>query len=359
MRDPGLPLTLVHAAAPAPGRAIEVAPGVHWLRMPLPFALDHINLWLLDDDDGWTAIDTGVATDATRAAWTDAFEHVLAGRPIRRVLCTHMHPDHVGLAAWLCERFDAPLWMTLGEYAMARVSSAHLPGTDGAAQIAHFVKHGIDEAMRDALAARGAHFPSLAPRIPTAYRRIVDGERIRIGAHTWRVIVGRGHSPEHASLFCEALDVLISGDMLLPRISTNVSVWALEPDGDPLGMFLDSIAAFKTLPADVLVLPSHGLPFKGAHTRVDQLIAHHEARLAEVIDACRAQSRTAAEIVPVLFKRALDAHQMSFALGEALAHLHRARAIGALFRKPPDSLSGAQVARWTANNEASVRSARH
>jgi glyoxylase-like metal-dependent hydrolase (beta-lactamase superfamily II) len=312
---------------PAIGAVHPLAPGLGWLRMPLPFALDHINLWLIEDErdgrPGWSAVDCGVATDATRAAWEQVFADGMAGRALLRVIATHCHPDHVGLSDWLCRRFDAPFWATTGEYGFARMMSAALPGVDGTAAIPHFERHGlVDPALREQMSVRRNYYPSLVPAVPHAYTRMQDCDRIAIGAHRWRVITGFGHSPEHAALYCDDLKVLISGDMVLPRISTNVSVFAVEPEGNPLQLYLDSLAKFRELPADTLVLPSHGRPFRGLHTRITQLRDHHSARLAEVMQAAVVPV-SAVDIVPVMFRRPLDAHQLSFALGEALAHLHK------------------------------------
>ena len=295
--------------------------------MPLPFALDHINLWLINDQreglPGWCAVDCGVATDATRDAWEQVFATGMEGLGLLRVLATHCHPDHVGLSAWLCDRFDASFWATAGEYGFARMMSAGLPGVDGTAAIPHFERHGlVDPVLREKMGERRNYYPSLVPAVPQAYTRLQDGQQVRIGEQHWRVITGFGHSPEHASLYCEALKVLISGDMVLPRISTNVSVFAIEPEGNPLQQYLDSLGKFSDLPADTLVLPSHGRPFRGLHTRISQLREHHCARLAEVMQACRVP-QSAVDIVPVMFRRPLDAHTLTFALGEALAHLHK------------------------------------
>jgi glyoxylase-like metal-dependent hydrolase (beta-lactamase superfamily II) len=317
---------------PATGALQRIAPGVFWLRMPLPFALDHINLWLLNDafgaasdqrTGGWTVIDCGVATDATRAAWETVFDTGLAGAPIQRVLATHCHPDHVGLAYWLCERWQAPLWMTTGEYGFARMMSAALPGVDGTAALPHFRRHGLqDAALQEQIAGRKSYYPSLVPDMPACYTRMQDGQMVAIGGQLWRVITGFGHAPEHAALYCAELGTLISGDMVLPRISTNVSVFAIEPEANPLQLYLDSLGKFADLPEQTLVLPSHGKPFRGLHTRIRQLREHHAARLAEVMQAC-VQWQTASDIVPLMFRRALDVHQLGFALGEALAHLHQ------------------------------------
>jgi glyoxylase-like metal-dependent hydrolase (beta-lactamase superfamily II) len=328
-------------ALPDPGAKREIAPGIFWIRKPLPFALDHINLWLLadrfDGRDGWTVVDCGIASDTTRGLWRQVIDDALDGLPIVRIVCTHTHPDHLGNAAWLQRQMPAdrtpPLWMTTGEYAMGRVLQAALPGTDGPGIVAHYQAHGLtDPVYTQALRERTGHFAKMVPDMPTSYRRIVDGEAIAIGDDTWRVITGFGHSPEHAALYAERANVLISGDMLLPRISTNVSVHALEPEANPVQQFVDSIGRFLPLPRDALVLPSHGRPFQQMHRRVEQLREHHDARLAEVLEHC-ATPRTAADVVPVLFKRALDTHQIFFAFGEALAHLHALWYAGSLVRE--------------------------
>lgn len=325
-----------HAAPPAPGTAIEVAPGVHWLRMALPFQLDHINLWLLEDgtpqEPGWTLIDTGLGNEATREVWETIFAGGIGGRPVRRVLVTHYHPDHAGNAAWICQRFDAQLWMTRGEYLTVHAARHGAAGYSTAAQIALFLANGLDQARGDALLKRGDLYRKLVPDFPFSHRRLLEGEEIQIGGRSWRVMVGYGHAPEHASLHCQALNVLVSGDMLLPRISTNVAVRPVDPWSNPLRMFLDSIRRYRALPADLLVLPSHGLPFRGAHARIAQLEAHHEERLAELQAACSASPRSAAEVLEVLFRRKLDDGQIFFAMGEAIAHLHYLYYAGRLAR---------------------------
>jgi glyoxylase-like metal-dependent hydrolase (beta-lactamase superfamily II) len=313
---------------PAFGGKLEVAPGVFWLRMPLPFALDHINLWLLRDvfrgQSGWTLIDCGISSDAVRGHWDTLIAQELEGLPIVRVLCTHHHPDHVGLAGMLTERFAAPLWMTLGEYTVGRILSVIMPGSDPQATYKHYLRNGMqDSPQLDALKVRSSsHFPSLVPSMPQRFRRILDHEDIAIGDRTWRVIIGTGHSHEHAALHCEAEDLLISGDMVLPRISTNVSVFDMEPEANPLTWFLDSLGRFEPCAQDTLVLPSHGRPFRGLHRRIAQLRAHHAERLTVIEAACRERPRHGAESVKIIFGREFDAHQMMFALGESLAHLH-------------------------------------
>jgi glyoxylase-like metal-dependent hydrolase (beta-lactamase superfamily II) len=288
--------------------------------MPLPFQLDHINLWLLEEGDGWTLVDCGIGNEQTRALWAQLFEGRV--KAARRVLLTHYHPDHAGNAAWLCERFGAELWTTQGEYLTAHAVRASSAGYTKEAVLSVFRRNGLAESLYASMAGGGNRYAALVPEFPHSYRRIIEGDRLRIGAHEWRAIVGHGHAPEHLSLHCEELNVLIAGDMLLSTISTNVSVWSIDPEGDPLRLFLDSIERYLELPADVLVLPSHGKPFRGAHERVAQLKAHHAARLDELARALGEAPRSAGELLGLLFRRKLDAHQTFFAMGEAIAHLH-------------------------------------
>jgi len=335
-----LPPTMLYPSptVPLPGTVIEVSPGVRWLRMPLPFALDHINLWLLDDEiggaRGWTAIDTGYGSETTRALWETHLAENLEGRPLLRVLATHYHPDHLGNAAWLLERVarpDALLWATQSEFQTAHLVWNQLTQYRMADNAAFFARHGMPQTDAGAHAARGNHYRKGVPELPAQYRRIRAGERIRIGGRDWHVIVGLGHAPEHASLHCADTGVLISGDMLLPKISTNVSVWANEPDGDPLRLFLDSIHRYNELPDDTLVLPSHGLPFVGIPARVQALEFHHRDRLSE-LEAAAVQPVSAFDVVPVLFRRKLDIQQQFFAMGEAIAHLNHSWHAGRLAR---------------------------
>ena len=306
---------------PAPGGTQEVAPGVHWVRMPLQFALDHINLWLLDEGDSWTIVDTGLAVDDIKRHWEEVLATRCAGKPVKRILATHCHPDHLGLASWLERETGAPVWITQGELLTSYAWFHQLPNHDLPGMVEFFRRHGLDRARREALAGRGPTYRGRVDLLPTSYCRMFEGDVIRIGRHDWRVIVGYGHSPEHASLHCAELGVLISGDMLLPRISTNVSAYSSNPDGNPLKLFLDSIERYTELPPDTLVLPSHGRPFRGAHARVAQLQAHHRERCEALVAACDTP-KSACELIPTLFRRELDEHQTMFAMGESIAHLN-------------------------------------
>lgn len=322
MAPDSAPLLFPHDAPPDPGTTIEVAPGIHWLRMPLPFALDHINLWLLEDGDGWTIVDCGIARDETKELWGRHFDaKALKGpRGVKRVIVTHFHPDHVGLAGWLCEELGAELWMTQTEWLMAQALSVDERNHIHGHRVGFYRAHGLDEDWLSQFADRGEPYRTRVAPVPSVFRRIQAGERIAIGGREWEVIIGRGHAPEHACLFSREAGVLISGDIVLPKITPNVSVWPSQPEADPLGEYLGCLEQFFDLPADTLVLPSHRLPFHGLHSRIQALKDHHDERLADVVRALD-QPRPAAEILPVLFRRKLDLHQLGFAIGEAIAHL--------------------------------------
>jgi glyoxylase-like metal-dependent hydrolase (beta-lactamase superfamily II) len=312
---------------PAKGETLEVAPGVRWIRMGLPFALDHINLWLMADEidgrKGWTVVDCCITHEESKAQWEQIFATQLDGMPILRVIVTHMHPDHIGLAHWLCARWSAPLWISATDYNAARLGSQSTTGFGGAAAADFFASHGLsDPDAVEKIRARTSYYPSMVPDVPRSFRRMQEGDSVRIGGRDWRCISGYGHAPEHIALYCDALKVLIGGDMMLPRISTNVSVYDVEPESNALKAFLDSIDKFKSLPQDTLTLPSHGKPFQGLHTRIQQLHDHHSDRLAEVMEACAQNPHSAADILPIMFRRPLDLHQTTFAMGEAVAHLH-------------------------------------
>ncbi len=320
-------------ALPELGSVLEIAPGVKWVRMRLPFALNHINLWLLKDNfegkEGWAIVDCGITNDETKASWENVFKDHLEGLPVVRVFVTHMHPDHIGLAAWLCAKWQAPLWISMTDFLMARWLSSKEGGAavgavaGGGGSADHFQKHGlVEEADLEKIRARHDYYSRMVPEVPSRFRRISDQEVIKIGDYEWQAISGFGHAPEHMSFACRKLNLLISGDMVLPRISTNVSVFDVEPDADPLGLYLSSLSKFEHLDEKVLVLPSHGFPFQGMHFRINELRQHHVERLNEAVEACTGSPKTAREVVPVLFKRELDIHQMTFAMGEAIAHLN-------------------------------------
>lgn len=326
-------LTYPFDGRPGDGEVMQMRPGVLWLRMPLPIpGLDFINLWLIEEAEGWTLVDTGVKSSKLQKIWDEVVARHLKGKPITRILCTHFHPDHLGLAGWLQQKFGAPLWMTLGEWIFGRMLALEETPDVPADVISFYERLGFNENQIAALKARGyGNFSKAVTPIPRAFHRISEGDVIRIGGHDWRVIVGNGHSPEHACLFNAELNLLISGDQVLPRISPHIGVYPGEPDARPLTQYLDSFAKFADLPADVLVLPAHGDPFIGLHARVAMLQRHHETRLDAIMAALQQRPHTVIETLPLLFRRDIKDH-MTLAAGEALAHLHHLMYQGRVIR---------------------------
>jgi glyoxylase-like metal-dependent hydrolase (beta-lactamase superfamily II) len=333
------------AKPPAGGETLEIAPGVHWARMPLPFALDHINLWLLEDEvagePAWTLIDCGIGDDATRALWERILGERVAGRKVARLVVTHHHPDHAGLASWLIERTGTQMWMSQSEYFAAHAMREGSAGFAFDRVVAMFERNGLTGERLELMKQRRSNYRNRVPEFPPDYRRLMDGDVLHIGRRTWKIIMGYGHAPEHAALYCAEAGALISGDMVLPRISTNVSVWANEPEGNPLALFLDSLTRYAELPPTTLTLPSHGLPFRGLRERIAQLKEHHRLRLDELHEACDVP-KTAADVLDTLFRRKLDTHQLFFAMGEAMAHLHLLEREGRLVR----SIGGEGIVRY-------------
>ncbi len=317
---------------PGPGEAIAVAPGVWWIRMPLPFALDHINLWLLEESDGWTIVDTGYGVQATWDLWEQHLGGLMAGRPVKDIVVTHYHPDHVGSAHWLTQRTGAPMWMTTSEFLSAHAAHDDTAGFDRATGVAFFIANGLDVTRMPERLRTGNGYARGVPEVPRAYRRMMHGDTLRFGGRDWEVNTVFGHAPEQATLFCRELNVLISADQVLPRITSNVGVWGNQPEADPLTQFLGSLSRLSHLPGDTVVLPSHERVFQGLHPRIAMLHEHHEERLARLLEGCAAPI-TAFEALPLLFRRKLDDHQMMFAMGEAIAHLHYLQERGKVVRE--------------------------
>jgi len=301
---------------------MPVADGIQWLRMPLPFALDHINLWLVEDDDGWAVVDTGIDSGTSRKVWRNTIADVMGDKPINHVVVTHLHPDHVGCAGWLTDEFDIDLWMTRDEYLLCRVLVADTgrdapeEGTDfyHAAGFPADALHRYEEMF-------GMFGKFVAP-LPEAYKRLKEGDRLTFAGHTWDVLVGRGHSPEHACFLDAERNLFVSGDQLLPTISSNVSVYPTEPKANPLKDWLHSLRTLKaSLPENVLVLPAHGKPFRGAHERLDALIEEHVIGLEKLLDHCR-EPRRAVDAFPALFRSRITDSKLMMATGESLAHLN-------------------------------------
>jgi glyoxylase-like metal-dependent hydrolase (beta-lactamase superfamily II) len=307
---------------PGIGETLEVAPGIHWLRMPLPFSLQHINLWLLADGDGWTIADTGLGDEATRATWRQYFSGILESRPIKHVVVTHMHPDHVGCAGWLTDQFDVELSMTREEYALCRILVADTGRSAPDAGINFYRAAGYTDEQLERYRKVFGFFGKYVTPLPESYHRLYDGQVLALGNYEWEVIVGRGHSPEHACLYCAAQNLLISGDQVLPAISSNVSVYPTEPEANPLKDWIESLLALRArVPENVLVLPAHGKAFRGVHARIDALVDGHRSQLDKLLAYCKT-SRRAVDTFPALYRRQISGENLMLATGEAIAHLH-------------------------------------
>ena len=326
------PLVFPWSAAAPQGSVIEVAPGLFWACLALPFRLNHVNVWLLREEVGWTVVDTGCATPEMFGVWEALFEGPMRELPVRRVVATHGHVDHIGLAGWMVERFDAEFVSTFAEWIWARVSHMRsVPGADATHQ-AFLIGHGFDELSAATMVADRNRFIDLSTPLPGSITEIRDGDMITMGQRDWRVIVTGGHTFQHASFHDAALGVLIAGDHLLPRISPVIAVYEMVPDADPLADYLASFARFADMPADTMVLPSHGLPYQGLHERIDQLRLHHAKRL-EATAAFLSTPKTARELTTLLFPHLESANDIGFALGETLAHVNYLRHTGVVSRR--------------------------
>jgi glyoxylase-like metal-dependent hydrolase (beta-lactamase superfamily II) len=318
------PLDYPFEAPPEEGQVREVAPGILWVRMPLELTgLNHINLWALRDGDGWTIVDTGMKSDLIKSCWERIFVEELDGLPIKRVICTHFHPDHMGLAGWLCERWQVQLWATFAEWTFGRMIYLQGQSSESREKFEDFFRHiGFGEQAVDLMAKNGpGHYVDAVSPIPNSFRRLREGQEIAIGPHLWRVMIGEGHSPEHACLYNEELGIMLAGDQILPRITPHIGIYPEEPEGNKLQEYLDSVVRYKELPNDTLLLPAHGLPFRGVRQRVDYLLQHHAIRL-EALVAMLDQPTRIMSTLKVMFDRQLKPTEVFLGAAESLAHLN-------------------------------------
>jgi glyoxylase-like metal-dependent hydrolase (beta-lactamase superfamily II) len=327
---PDAGLRFPFAAPPRPGEAIEIAPGILWSRLPLPFALDHVNIYFIDDGDGWAVVDAGISDDASRAAWDALLNGPLAGRRLTRLIVTHSHPDHIGLAGWLVERFGIPLYTSLSAYFDCLAISLEPGRLEAAVYRDFYSSNGLDPATVRSLTTLGHGYLRMISPLPSTYHRMIAGDVLNIGGRAFSVLSGEGHAPEQLMLHLPEEKLFFAADQALAQISPNVSVQAMDPFGDPLGLYLRSLASLKTtIPAETLALAGHQLPFLGLHSRVDELAEHHRHRCQLIAEACR-EPRAPADLLGVMFRRKLDFHQMAFAFSEALAHVNYMLAQGEL-----------------------------
>ena len=328
-------LRLPWAEPPPVGIPVEVAPGILWLRLALPFALDHVNLYLLEDRGGWAVFDTGISDAPSQAAWERVLAGALGGRPITRLIVSHYHPDHIGLAGWLGRRFDMPLYMSQTEYLMSRFLQMDRSPDLEQANAEFYRRSGLGPEAVEQVLTRGHSYLKRTTGLKPSFNRLKAGDTIELGGRDWQVLTGGGHALEQIMLWCRADRLFLSADQVLARSSPNVSVQPGEPDANPLGLYLASLAEIQDeVPDDVLVLPCHNLPFEGLHARIEQLEAHHLQR-CDLIAAAAGEPISCAEVVPIIFHRPLaDPHQLSFAVGEALAHLNYMCRLGVLAAEP-------------------------
>ena len=331
--EPPPPRAVSHPVDTPPpvGHPVEIAPGVLWIRLHLPFRLDHVNVYALRDGSGFTIFDTGIFDAATRSVWTTLLDGPLAG-PINRIVVSHFHPDHAGMAGWLAERTGATVLMPITEYLTSLVLMLDPGALDAEPYRSFYRGHGLDQASTDILLSLGNRYLKMVAPLPRTYRRLVAGDALLIDDHAFHVSTAGGHAPEQAMLHAPSRQLLLCADQVLARISPNIGVDAHDPDGDPLGIYLRSLATLRaSTPADTLLLPGHDLPFHGLHTRIDELASHHANRCAAIETACRDRPLNVKELIPVVFRRPIDdPHQMGFAFSEALAHINYLRRAGRL-----------------------------
>ncbi len=310
---------------PAPGEVTEVADGVFWIRLPMMGRLNHINVWLLRDYDGWTIVDTGIFNSNVQGHWQTIFDKHLEGNPVTRVIATHLHTDHTGNAGWIVDKWDCDLWMSRSDFYMCKVMAADGPSDVPEDAIRFYRRAGFTDERLDRYRQRFGQFGANISPLPAGYRRIKDSQYIDIGGREWRAMIGHGHAPEHVCLYCPELKLIIAGDQILPTITPNVSVQPSEPLANPLKDWISSCGRFREmLPPNLLVLPAHENLYEGVHERLTALIDWHEVGLEKLYDLCATPKR-AVDVFPALFKSEITDMSYFPATGEAIAHLHCAQ----------------------------------
>lgn len=314
-------LTYPVSTTPEPGEVLQIRPGVFWIRLPIPFELDHINVWLLEDGDGYTLVDTGISSNKTRIAWERIFSEVIKDKPIKRIIVTHFHPDHFGLARWLVDRSGASYYTSKETQERTNFLLNEADKENVETRMTFYQQHGIEdmEFFEDFLT--GSLYAMVVSGSPDSHHLLGEGETINIGDYDWQIIMTYGHAPGHITLHCEALNILISGDQILPTITSNISVYADQPEADPLDEYLQSFNKFESLAADTIVLPSHGMVFKGIHIRIGEIVGHHHTMLEKVLSICE-HAHSAKQLVPKLFRRKLEGINTVLAFGETMSNLN-------------------------------------
>jgi len=310
---------------------VNIATNLFWLRMPMPFALNHINLWLIEDNDGWTLIDTGLNFEKSKSYWQEIIKKHLKNKPIKQVICTHMHPDHMGLSGWLCEQFDAKLWMSQGEYeGYQSISSEVANSSTNSTAYDFYLSGGASVEQAKLYDKYISIYSTFVYPFPRNYKRLINNEALTLGGHDWQVIIGSGHSPEHVCLWSKSLNIILSGDQILPTISSNVSVYPKEPQANPLNNWLVSCKNYMNLlDNQTLVLPAHGKPFTNVIYRLDELVTEIENNLKVLIEYCETPKRII-DSFEVLFHKKINQKTFMLAYGESNAHFNYLMHLGAI-----------------------------
>lgn len=322
---------------PAKVRITEILPGILLLRAELPFALDHVNIYLIAEDDDWAIVDTGVDDARTRAVFAQLLEGPLKGQRFSRLIATHHHPDHIGLAGWLCAEYDLRLFTSLSAYLASLTLHGNPERLGRAFYAAYYRRHGMTAAQAKSLQGWPEHYRELVGTPPPEFTRLLVGDRLKLGHREFEILTGDGHAPEQLMLYCAAEGLLLAGDQVLMRISPNISVDPTGPESDPLGHYLRSLENLRDrVPDGTLVLPGHHKPFRDLHARIGELQEQHRQRLETILRACADSELSVGDLVPVLFNRPLDGFQLGFAFGEAHAHVNRLVHDGRLKRSSGD-----------------------
>ena len=310
-----------HETGPAAGELVELLDGIYWKRIPIPFELNHINVWLLEEENSFTLVDTGIFAEHAVSLWQDFLKGGLRGKPLGRVIVTHFHPDHIGMASWLLDASGAQYRTSKETEEMSTFLLENSDAPPGEDRETFYKQHGVNNVSLFEDFFRGKYYSEIISGKAACDAHLQHGEKIRVGGDEWQVLMAYGHAPGHVTLFSPQKNCLISGDQLLPTITTNIAVHATAPEANPLQEFIDSFELFRVLPRDVLVMPAHGLPFRGVEKRLDQLQQHHEDTLASTYEICHTPKNTI-DIVPRLFRRELTGLNEVLAFGETLAHLN-------------------------------------
>ena len=307
---------------PPDGDTLEVASSIYWLRMPLPIALNHINLWLLEGNEGWTIVDTGMVTDESKTIWSKLFENSFKAKPLEKLVVTHMHLDHSGLAGWLSNQWKVEPYFTEKEFLETVKISNGMDHEQREISLDYYKKCGYDKESLQHFIERIEYRKSLVSKLNKSFKHIKDQEMLNLSDGEWKIIVAKGHSPEHACLYSEKKNIFICGDILLPRITPNVSVNPANPDSNPLRDWLESLEKIKqSIPHDVLVLPSHGYPYQGAHRRIEAIVNNHHEKLERIYQYID-EPKSVTELFPVLFDSKINQHTLVLAVGETMSHLN-------------------------------------